>query len=203
VTLVKAGIFILFILSLSLPTKAQTLDEAKYFDYLTKAHLALKAKQYSKAVEQYQLSAKWGDKDSQYYLAQLYLRGQGVKQNTYLGLAWLFVAAEAHKQWSTKADKYFQSLTPQERLKVKAITEKFLNLYGQSHQRIRCQQLAISSPRSRTLVCRKQLHTATYVYDQDGQINGFVFLVKAKEQALKKAFINWHKSKQLLGAEKY
>ena len=195
-------IFLIFILTGQLQA-AGTLSVDEYFDRISSGHEALLDKDFESAFTQYMTVARWGDKDTQYFLAHLYFQGLGVKKDLLEGLAWLYLASEARTEWVLEADKLFQTLSRDQKLLLKDKVEQFIKLFGMDTQRINCGQEAVENTRKRLMVCRKQLHTATYVYHPDGSIEDFVFVTPTEKPLEIDSLIRLQTALETLGASPY
>lgn len=67
----------------------------KYYEW--KAHSYLERKQYSAALDMFQLSGFWADKMSQYNAGVMLFNGIGIPKDRPRGVAWMRIAAEAHE----------------------------------------------------------------------------------------------------------
>lgn len=87
----------------------------KYYEY--QAQLAVKEKNFARALEMFQKAGYWGNKVSQYNVGMLYLTGaDGVPVDKVCGTAWLGIAAETHAVYVDKAlGQAYATLTPDER----------------------------------------------------------------------------------------
>lgn len=68
----------------------------KYYEW--KAQFYLKRKQYSAALDMFQLSGFWADKMSQYNAGVMLFNGIGIPKDRPRGVAWMRIAAEAHEE---------------------------------------------------------------------------------------------------------
>jgi TPR repeat protein len=68
--------------------------KSHYIQKVDAALLALNAKKYEKAYTKLSSTARWGHKESQFYLATMYLQGQGTAQDIPKAWIWLNLALE-------------------------------------------------------------------------------------------------------------
>jgi hypothetical protein len=88
----------------------------KYYEY--QAQLAVKKKDFAKALEMFQKAAYWGNKTAQYNVGMLYTNGaEGVPVDKTRGAAWLGIAAETHQAYVDKAlGEAYGNLTADQRV---------------------------------------------------------------------------------------
>jgi len=87
----------------------------KYFEQ--KAQFYLRMKQYSAALDMFQLAGYWADKRSQYNAAVMLFNGIGVPVDKVRGVAWFRIAAESHQELPVAALKAASSELTEEQLR--------------------------------------------------------------------------------------
>jgi TPR repeat protein len=98
-----------------------------------------------------------GDKNCQWILGILYLKGSGVKQDGLEGLAWMTVAVESEKEeWVEIYDKVMEQLPAETRAVVEQAGRKYIELYGMSAQNVYCTRRADTGSHIARVVCNKQ-----------------------------------------------
>jgi hypothetical protein len=101
----------------------------KYFQQ--KAQFYLKKKDYSFALQMFELSGFWADKISQYNAGLMHFNGIGVPADKARGVAWLRIAAEAHDDLAERALQLAQAdLNDAERARAEAIWNELDHKYG-------------------------------------------------------------------------
>ncbi|MGH8123246.1 MAG: hypothetical protein ACREPT_10805 [Rudaea sp.] len=102
----------------------------KYYEYL--AQLAVKQKNFAKALEMFRKAGYWGNKVSQYNVGMLYLNGaDGVPVDKVRGTAWLGIAAQTHEAYVDKAlGQAYGGLNADERSSAGAIWKELKVDYG-------------------------------------------------------------------------
>ncbi len=100
--------------------------KSHYIQKVDAALLALNAKKYEKAYKKLSSTARWGHKESQFYLATMYLQGQGTAQDIPKAWIWLNLALEQRNtDWvimKRKLAKYIPEPTQQ-------LLEKEIDVY--------------------------------------------------------------------------
>jgi TPR repeat protein len=66
--------------------------------YFLEGARAFRKKEYTFAIQMYQVSASWAYKPAEYNLAVMYTRGQGVPVDLPRGMAWIALASERNEQ---------------------------------------------------------------------------------------------------------
>lgn len=111
---------------------------------------------YQEAFELLSETATWGLKESQYFLAFMFMKGQYVEQSPVLGMAWLGVANEINRQdWHMQFDAFYQAATPEIQNRIDSKLQQYIAQYGMSTQNITCaMQTQIDSAKPK-LRCNK------------------------------------------------
>jgi hypothetical protein len=101
----------------------------KYFE--KKAQFYLRMKQYSAALEMFQLAGYWADKRAQYNAAVMLFNGIGVPVDKVRGVAWFRIAAASHEELPTAALKAASSQLTEQQLRQVDVAWHELNAkYG-------------------------------------------------------------------------
>jgi TPR repeat protein len=117
---------------------------------------AYRAGDYALAYEKLSKTAPLGFKQSQYYLAYLYLKGQHVKKSMLDGMAWLGVAKESgHKEMLTLFDSLYNSFNQAQKDAVDKKINEYIALYGMENQNIVCEKRKKVGSKRRVLECVK------------------------------------------------
>jgi hypothetical protein len=87
----------------------------KYFEQ--KAQFYLRMKQYSAALDMFELAGYWADKRAQYNVAVMLFNGIGIPVDKVRGVAWFHIAAESHEELPTAALKAASSELTEEQLR--------------------------------------------------------------------------------------
>ncbi|HHL31493.1 MAG TPA: hypothetical protein ENJ41_02830 [Oceanospirillales bacterium] len=94
---------------------------------------------YKKAYKKLYETATWGLKDSQYFLAIMYLKGQHVKQDIVIGMGLLAVANESKiKQRVELYDSIYRKLTPAQIQQVDAKVLDYIEKFGMQAKGMKC-----------------------------------------------------------------
>lgn len=115
-----------------------------------------RAENYAGAFEQLSKTAPLGFKQSQYYMAFLYLKGQHVKKSMLDGMAWLGVAKEGgHKEMIELYDGLYASFNQAQKDVVDKKVAEYIALYGMENQNVICEKRKKVGSKRRTLECIK------------------------------------------------
>lgn len=94
---------------------------------------------YASAFEALSQNALWGYKESQYFLAFMFLKGQHVQQSTVLGMAWLGVAKETgRKDWEAQYDQFYAAAPPDLKTKIDKKLAEYVSKFGLKAQNMTC-----------------------------------------------------------------
>lgn len=97
--------------------------------------------QYEKAYAKLSETAVWGLKDSQYFLAMMYLKGQFVTQDIIKGMGYLGVANEANIEARKKLfAQIYERLSEQDKKLVDDKVIDFIAKYGMKIKNIICKE---------------------------------------------------------------
>ncbi|MEO7755809.1 MAG: sel1 repeat family protein [Dokdonella sp.] len=92
---------------------------------------AFQHKDYSFAVNMYQVAASWAYKPAQYNLAIMYLKGQGIPVDRQRAMAWMALASERNDpQYVQARELIYAELTPDEFTHSNAIWRELKPTYG-------------------------------------------------------------------------
>ena len=98
-----------------------------------------RAEKYAQAHEQLSRTAPLGFKQSQYYMAFLYLKGQHVKKDMLEGMGWLGVAKESgDKEMVTLYNQLYTAFNQAQKDAVDKKVAEYIALYGMQEQNIKC-----------------------------------------------------------------
>lgn len=98
--------------------------------FLEGAH-AFRKKEYTFAIQMYQVAASWAYKPAEYNLAVMYARGQGVEVDLPRALAWMALAAERNeKHYVDAREAIYAAMTPQQFEQANAIWRDLKKTYG-------------------------------------------------------------------------
>ncbi|GMM69642.1 MAG: hypothetical protein VXZ36_01620 [Pseudomonadota bacterium] len=140
----------------------QTIDGMWQSEYLLIAEQgmrALHAKDYERALEKLTESAKLGNKEAQYYLAQMYFQGWGVPINYEEGWLWMSVAIEQRNaEWNLSYRRIKKAL-PEEYVKaLQPYVDEHIALYGAEAQDLRCEKRAAVGSNIKQVMCEKRTY---------------------------------------------
>ena len=128
--------------------------KAEYLSTLELGLHALKAQKYEKALKKLTASAKMGNKEGQYYLAQMYFQGWGTPVNYEEGWLWLSVAMEQNRSYrqikKALPEGYITALQP--------YVDEYISLYGAKAQDLRCEKRAAIGSNIKEIICEKRYY---------------------------------------------
>ena len=110
-----------------------------YNEWLFDAKTAYDGKRYDQALPLMQKAACAGDKESQWLLGQMYLRGQGVERDDLHGYAWVKAASEFQSaEYRNTAKTLEEGIDAQHKDEAKALAAKLIDQYGTRATNISC-----------------------------------------------------------------
>ena len=110
-----------------------------YEEWLFDSKTAYNGKRYDEAFPLMQKPACAGDKESQWMLGQMYLRGQGVDRDDMRGYAWLKVAAEFQSaEYRNTVRTIEDALDAPHKQEATALAGKFVDEYGTRATHMSC-----------------------------------------------------------------
>jgi hypothetical protein len=113
--------------------------KSHYNQKVDSALLALNAKKYKKAYRKLSNTARWGHKESQFYLATMYLQGQGTTQDIPKAWIWLNLALEQRNtDWIIMKRRLAQHIPEDAQLMLDKEIEIYRNKYGASARGLSC-----------------------------------------------------------------
>jgi TPR repeat protein len=101
-------------------------------------------------------TATKGLKESQYLLALMFMKGEGVDQSVLIGLGWLGVAKESgNEEWISTFDTFYASLNEQQRQMVDEQVLRYVEKFGGKTQGVTCSSRTSVGTRQIRLICNK------------------------------------------------
>lgn len=123
---------------------------------------ALSAKNYVKAFNYLNRSAKLGNKQAQYSIALMYISGQGTQKDFTRAYLWLNVASEAKEPtWRKLKSQIQNALSDQQREILQPEVNEYIKLYGTKTQDISCKLESSTGRHKRYMICNKRLDTGS------------------------------------------
>ena len=155
----------------ALPIQASASDrEVISYQYLLKIEKRgvrhYKRGDYEKAFEALGESARWGLKQSQYFLGFMFLKGQHVDQSIVLGMGWLGVALEADiDEWTQTFETIYEAASPEMRARIDVKVAEYVEKFGAKTQRVTCTKRPQIGSRRPHAECFKVPETITPWYE--------------------------------------
>lgn len=101
-------------------------------------------------------TATKGLKDSQYLIALMFMKGEGVTKNMLVGLGWFGVAVESgNPDWLRSYNSLYDALTDQQKLMVDEQVRQYMEKYGGKTQGVTCSRRTAVGDRTMKLRCNK------------------------------------------------
>ncbi|GEA07296.1 hypothetical protein KUL42_20570 [Alteromonas sp. KUL42] len=120
---------------------------------------ALKAEKYDKALAKLTESAKMGNKEGQYYLAQMYFQGWGTPVNYEEGWLWLNVAMEQKTAEWNRSFRQIRKALPDDYIEALApYVEEYISKYGADAQDLRCETRSAIGSNIKEVICEKRYY---------------------------------------------
>ena len=131
----------------------------KYENTLTNGLHALKRQEFEKAFNLLSESAKWGDKQAQFFLAQMYFNGWYVEQDYQIGWLWINVALEQRDaEWATAYNRIKQALPEEFVTAMEPLVEQHIAEYGAEAKDLNCRKIAATGSNIRETRCEKRFY---------------------------------------------
>lgn len=112
--------------------------------------------EYAQAFKPISKGALWGYKESQYFLAFMFLKGQHVKQSTVLGMAWLGVAIETgRKDWEAQYYEFYSMASPELKARIDEKVQEYIGKFGLKAQNITCSKVSSTLSAKPRITCHK------------------------------------------------
>ncbi|MDQ7049913.1 MAG: hypothetical protein Q9M92_10380 [Enterobacterales bacterium] len=124
--------------------------------------------QFERAFKLLQPLAQIGLKQAQYFVAFMYMQGQGTQADPIAGMAWLAVAKESNiTKWKQQYQQAVSLLNPQQKEQLAIKQQQFIELYGMKKQRIICEvrQHSTRARDKRVILCFKDKLGVTESFD--------------------------------------
>lgn len=121
---------------------------------------ALKIDDYGEALELLTKGAKMGNKLAQYYLATMYIQGQGMEEPNYeQGWLWLNVALEqTNAQWKRTFNSVDSALPEDFKTSMAPLVEEHIALYGAEAQDLQCKKRRETGSNIKNTICEKRFY---------------------------------------------
>lgn len=111
---------------------------------------------YEKAFSILRETAALGMKNSQYILAYMFIKGEGVDKNILFGLGWMGLATElGNDEWVEKYQGLYGSLNASQQSMVDDKVNEYREKFGASEQGVTCSNTAEVGSRAIRWKCRK------------------------------------------------
>lgn len=155
-------IIVLFLVSFSVTSinaalpKLESTEITSLYQTEKKAMQNYRAEKYAEAYVQLNKTAPLGFKQSQYYLAFLYLKGQHIKKDMLEGMGWLGVAKESgDKEMVTLYNQLYGAFNQAQKDAVDKKVAEYVLLYGMEQQNIKCEKRKKVGSKRPVLECVK------------------------------------------------
>ena len=154
----KRGLVLVFLFA-SLTAGAALYDADQInalFERETDGIRAYQRAEYATAFKILSNTATKGLKESQYLIAVMFMKGEGVNQSMLIGLGWLGVAKESgNEEWIKTFDTFYASLNERQRQMVDEQVRRYVEKYGGKAQGVTCSRRASAGSRQIRLLCDK------------------------------------------------
>jgi len=157
-------VFLVVVMFAAIPVFAEGEDEEVltmrkdiYEETIIKGIKFYKLEEYDKAFDLLGRTAVQGDKESQYLIGLMYLKGQGVEKHTLRGLAWMQTACESEmKAWTRDYEKIIKKLSEQQIARVDRLAADYIRLYGMEAQQVTCKKRDLPASYRKKYICQKE-----------------------------------------------
>jgi len=141
------------------PVKLKRIPVAVYAKEIGSAKKAFKSGDYDLAFQLMSRTARWGDKNNQYVLGMMYLKGLGVEQNLMLGYAWIKLSEEGAKrqEWSAQINYIESKMSDEEAIVAVQLVEELRLKYGTEAKSIACERVTKKGSHIKYTLCGPDL----------------------------------------------
>ena len=144
-------------LSISCLANDTTMWESEYKHKVESALYALHAKDYVKARQELLYTAQLGNKQSQFYLAQMYLNGWGAEPDYEQGWLWLNVAMEQQTVEWREAFRKIKRVLPEDFKKyMEPKVAVHIEQFGAKAKDLRCIKESKMGSNIKEIICEKR-----------------------------------------------
>jgi len=117
---------------------------------------AYQAGKYESAFDILSDTASQGMKESQYLLALMFMKGEGVDKSVLIGLGWFGVAIESgNKEWNKTFNTLYESMSDAQQAMIDGKVKEYVAKYGNDVQGVTCAKRKTAASRRIELRCDK------------------------------------------------
>ncbi len=132
---------------------------SEYTNTVEQGLYALNSKNYQKAFEKLLQASKWGNKDAQFYLSQMYLNGWGMDPDYKQGWLWFKVALEQRTQEWRDAERQLTEALPADFIAaMEPFVTEHIAKYGAEAQDLSCRQRTRVGTNIKEITCEKRAY---------------------------------------------
>ena len=118
---------------------------------------AINSKNYDVAYTKLKQAAEWGNKEAQFYLAQIYFNGWGREPDYKQGWLWLNVALEQRSQEWRDAERQITRALPEDFIKaMQPFVDKHIETYGADAKDLSCIKRSKIGSNIKEIMCEKR-----------------------------------------------
>ncbi len=157
----KRALLILIVTFVSPSATAEMFEQEQIralYDQEVSGIRAYAAGRYESAFDMLSDTASKGMKESQYLLALMFLKGEGVDKSVLIGLGWLGVAIESgNEEWNNTFNTLYESMNDAQRAMVDAKVQDYVAKYGSVVQGVSCGKRTTARSRRLEIRCDKSV----------------------------------------------
>ncbi len=117
---------------------------------------AYQAGRYESAFDILSDTASQGMKESQYLLALMFMKGEGVDKSVLIGLGWFGVAVESgNEEWNKTFNTLYESMSDAQQAMIDGKVKEYVAKYGNDVQGVTCAKRKTAASRRIELRCDK------------------------------------------------
>ena len=161
----KQAVFLMISISAfstTLQARDRTIEDMWKDDYLAIVKdgvRALKDEDFDTALSKLTESAHTGNKEAQYYLAQMYLYGWGMEPDYQKGWVWLNVALEQkRRKWEQTYREIDNALPEDFKSAMQPKVDEYVSLYGAEAKDLKCFRYKEIGSNIKEIICEKRYY---------------------------------------------
>ena len=150
------GLCFLLTMPASWALEFERMPTAQYRQTINKAHKAYRSERMEEALALYNLTARWGEPDSQRQLGIMLISGEGTEVDLVEGMAWIHLAAKTKRRADLDVLKQAKAQLPKDAVDAGAqLAEEYLPQFGAKATGIKCKRRRLKDSGRKEVVCER------------------------------------------------
>ncbi|MFK7955988.1 MAG: hypothetical protein AB8B96_07815 [Lysobacterales bacterium] len=150
------GLCALLITPASWSLEFERMPTAQYRQTINKAHKAYRSERMEEALALYNLTARWGEPDSQRQLGIMLISGEGTEVDLVEGMAWIHLAAKTKRRADLDVLKQAKAQLPKDAVDAGAeLAQEYAPQFGAKATGVRCKRRRLKDSGRKEVVCER------------------------------------------------